>query len=139
MVSVHLKLGGGRKDKARRKRELGGIAAWIDEHDDTEKGFIVLGDMNIEDRGELAEATPTGFLSLNDECCATNTNVRGPKPHDHVMFSVEHTNEIDREYDLVEAVRGAWTLIVRRVLVAFPDCVPQTLRPGERDLECSTA
>jgi hypothetical protein len=30
--------------------------------------------------------TPTGFLSLNDECRPTNTNINGPKPHDHVMF-----------------------------------------------------
>ena len=41
----------------------------IDDADnDGERDFIILGDMNIQDCDELAQATPTGFVSLNDEC-----------------------------------------------------------------------
>ena len=58
LVSVHLQPGDGRKNAARRKHELGSIAAWIDANDETEKDFIVLGDCNIEDAEELADATP---------------------------------------------------------------------------------
>ena len=62
---------------------------------------------------ELEDATPDGYLSLNDECRPTNTNVNGPKPYDHIMFNTTHTGEIDREFDfqvvdLIEAMRGWW-------------------------------
>ena len=113
LVSVHLQPGDGRKDAARRKHELGSIATWVDANDEQEKDFIMLGDCNIEDAEELTDATPGGFLSLNDECRATNTNVRGPKPYDHVFFQPAFTVEIDRDHDmavvnLVEAMRPHW-------------------------------
>ena len=69
------------------------IAAWIDYHDEVERDFVILGDMNIEDAGELAEVTPHGFVSLNNECQPTNTNVSGPKPYDHVMVNRAFTTE----------------------------------------------
>lgn len=91
------------------------IADWIDDHDDVEKDFIILGDMNIEDFNELNDTTPSGFKSLNDECEATNTNVNGPKPYDHVMFNPQFTKEeeIDKKFDfrvynLIEAMRPFW-------------------------------
>ena len=57
--------------------------------------------------------TPAGYLSLNDECRATNTNINGPKPYDHVMFHVTHTSEIDQGFDLevvnlIDAMRAPW-------------------------------
>lgn len=114
LVSVHLQPGGGSGDRARRRHELASIAAWVDARDDTETDFIILGDMSIEDPEELTDTTPEGFLSLNDECRSTNTNVNGPKPYDHVMFRPAVTAEIDRELDLevvnlIEAMRSRWT------------------------------
>ena len=114
LISVHLQPGDGRADRARRAEELATISEWIHAHDQFEHDFIILGDMNIEDAEELAAVTPTGFLSLNDECRPTNTNVNGPKPYDHVMFNTTYTGEIDRSYDmhvvdLVEEMRGNWT------------------------------
>ena len=113
LISVHLQPGDGRKETARRKHELASIAAWIDANDEQERDFIVLGDCNIEDAEELADATPMGFLSLNDECRSTNTNVNGPKPYDHVFFQPSFTTEIDRDYDmtvvdLVKAMQPLW-------------------------------
>lgn len=113
LISVHLKPDGGKKDKARRKEELKAIADWIDQHDEQEKDFIILGDMNIEDLDELRETTPAGFRSLNDQCEATNTNVNGPKPYDHVMYRPRFTREIDKDFDfrvlnLIEAMRPYW-------------------------------
>ena len=69
--------------------------------------------MNIENAAELREDTPSGFLSLNDECRPTNTNVRSPKPYDHIMFNPRFTTEIDQHFDmavinLVEVMRGYW-------------------------------
>jgi len=111
LISVHLKPGASERD--RRRHELNTVARWIDAHDQTEKDFIILGDMNIENAEELGDATPDGYLSLNDECRPTNTNVNGPKPYDHIMFNTTYTGEIDREFDfqvvdLIEAMRGWW-------------------------------
>ena len=113
LISVHLKPGAGSANQARRKEELAAIRAWVDANDDAEKDFIILGDMNIEDCDELREVTPSGFRSLNDECEATNTNVNGPKPYDHVMIRSRFTKEIDKKFDfrvynLIEAMRPFW-------------------------------
>lgn len=113
LISVHLQPGGGRKETARRRHELAAIAAWIERHDLQEKDFIIVGDMNIEDKEELAQATPRGFRSLNDECRATNTNVNAPKPYDHVMYNLTSTTEIDTGFDmqvidLVKAMKSQW-------------------------------
>ncbi len=115
LISVHLMPGGGRKETARRKHELAAIAAWIERNDLQEHDFIILGDMNIEDVEELADATPRGFKSLNDECRPTNTSPKSPKPYDHVMYNVTSTTEIDEEFDmkvvdLVEAMQSKWEL-----------------------------
>lgn len=115
LISVHLKPGAGSKSVARRKHELTAIAGWIQRQDAKEHDFIILGDMNIEDEEELGEATPDGFLSLNDECRQTNTNQRegAGKPYDHVMFHPEHSTEIDTEFDfkvvdLIKEVHKKW-------------------------------
>jgi endonuclease/exonuclease/phosphatase family metal-dependent hydrolase len=100
LISVHLKPGDGPANRARRAEELYAIAAWIDANDQTEHDFIILGDMNIENKKELAATTPSGFVSLNNECRATNTNVRSPKPYDHVMVNTTWTTEIDQTYDM---------------------------------------
>jgi hypothetical protein len=113
LVSVHLKPGSGKKARARRQHELDAIGRWIGEHDAVERDFIVLGDMNIENAKELAAATPVGFVSLNDECRPTNTNVNKPKPYDHVMLRMADTREVDVAFDLqvvdlVEAMQPFW-------------------------------
>ena len=69
--------------------------------------------MNIENQEELANATPAGFISLNDECVPTNTNVNGPKPYDHVMYNMTYTKEIDEDFDfkvvnLIAAMKTFW-------------------------------
>jgi len=115
LISVHLEPNGGTSHKARRKHELSAIANWIDDNNDVEKDFIILGDVNIEDEDELADATPSGYLSLNDECRTTNTNVNSPKPYDHVMYNTTHATEIDTGYDLtvfdlIEKMEPLWLL-----------------------------
>ena len=113
LISVHLQPGAGPAYRARRAEELAAIAEWINSHDQSERDFIILGDMNIENATELASATPTGFISLNNECRPTNTNVRSPKPYDHVMVNTTWTNEVDQSYDmqvvnLLEELRDDW-------------------------------
>jgi hypothetical protein len=117
LISVHLAPDESATD--RRKHELASISSWIDSKDDVEKDFIILGDMNIEDKEELNEIIPEGFVSLNDECTRTNTLINdnpgyGAKPYDHVMYRPEYTsNEIDEEFDivvlnLIELMKGYW-------------------------------
>jgi len=103
LISVHLMPGSRTADMERRRHELAAISAWIDDHDDIEKDFIILGDMNIESPDELQDVTPAGFISLNDECRQTNTNQRAGsgKPYDHVMYRPDNTgHEIDAHFDL---------------------------------------
>lgn len=113
LISVHLKPGAGSSSKARRKEELESIAAWVDANDQTERDFIILGDCNIENTTELTSATPPGFLSLNDECRQTNTNVNGPKPYDHIFYRPADSTEVDQRFDmavvdLIAAMKPFW-------------------------------
>lgn len=113
LISVHLHPDGSKADKKRRKEELAAIRKWIDKHDQKEKDFIILGDMNIEDLDELNDSMPKGFKSLNAACIPTNTNVNGPKPYDQVMYRSRYSKEIEesfgfRVYNLIEAMRPFW-------------------------------
>jgi endonuclease/exonuclease/phosphatase family metal-dependent hydrolase len=110
LISVHLEP----EDKVVRKNEINEIAKWIDANDQFEKDFIVLGDMNIQSKVELEDVMPAGFISLNDECRTTNTNLNGPKPYDHVFYNPSFTaNEIDEDFDmkvinLIEELKDSW-------------------------------
>lgn len=114
LVSVHLQPGASNRSRIRRLHELDTIARWIDDKDTSEKDFIILGDMNIEDCEELNEATPADFVSLNNTCQTTNTNVNGPKPYDHVMYRPLHTQfDMNSSFqfsvvNLVDALRDRW-------------------------------
>ena len=93
--------------------KLDAIRAWVDAHDIVEKDFIILGDMNFQNCDELEAAIPRGYRSLNNECRATNTNVRDPKPYDHVMVRSRFMPEVDKKFDfrvynLIEAMRPFW-------------------------------
>ena len=114
LISVHLKPDPGAAGTARRAHELQAISRWIAANSAEEKDFIIVGDMNIQNAGELGNATPRGYLSLNDQCTPTNTNVNGPRAYDHVMYSTTHSTEVDQGFgfvvvDLVEAVRASWS------------------------------
>lgn len=118
LISVHLKPNSGPKNRNRRKHELSAIADWIHESkspekESPEKDYIILGDMNIYNNKELMSSTPEGFISLNDECRATNTSLNSPKPYDHVMYRPKFTKEIDVVFDmavidLIEAMAPYW-------------------------------
>lgn len=123
LISVHLRPSAGTANAARRKHELASIAQWVQSRPGSEKDYIILGDMNIENATELLSATPAGFQSINffkrdanhpnDYCLNTNTNVNGPKPYDHVMLNAGHTREYDAQFgfkviDLIEAMRAGW-------------------------------
>ncbi|MBA7548395.1 hypothetical protein ES705_40852 [subsurface metagenome] len=114
LISVHLNPEDETEDREFRAREFQAIFAWIDDNDDMEKDFIIVGDMNIQNSDELTNVTPTGYLSLNDECRKTNTAAGSDKPYDHVIYSTTNTtNEIDIDYDievvdLIEAMRDKW-------------------------------
>lgn len=114
LISVHLQPGDSAADQARRQHELTAIANWIASNSDEEKDFIILGDMNIKDAAELTTATSSGYLSLNDECRPTNTNLNSPRPYDHVMYNTRFTTEIDTAFDLkvidlIEVMEPLWT------------------------------
>ena len=62
LISVHLKPNGAQSDPQQHANELASIAQWVEANDDTEKDFIILGDMNIQNCKELASITPSGFI-----------------------------------------------------------------------------
>ncbi len=106
LVSVHLKPNAGAENAARRAHELASIAKWIDDQPDDERGYIILGDMNIQNCDELVRATPPGFKSLNDACVATNTNLNAPRPFDHVMYRAIDTTvaEMPRQLEVLNLI-----------------------------------
>ncbi len=114
LVSVHLAPGHAQADAETRRGELAAIAAWVDQQDGPEGDYLIVGDMNIEDADELAQALPAGFAALNDECRPTNTNPDGPFPYDHVLYRPQFSGrEVDAGFDfqvvdLVEAMREPW-------------------------------
>jgi exonuclease III len=111
LISVHLQPGSSSSETARREQELASIAAWVDANDSVEKDFIILGDMNVQDHTELADITPEDFVSLNDDCLATNTAATG-KPYDHVMYRPAYSHEVQDGLvivKLVEEMKAFWT------------------------------
>lgn len=111
LISVHLKPGTGPGNRARRKQEMDAIAAWIDAHDQDEHDFIILGDMNLQNKAELIDITPAGFFSLNNQFLPTNTQL--DESYDHVMMNLYYTSEVDLQFgflvlDLREALEPAW-------------------------------
>ncbi len=114
LISVHLTQG--ERAVEARRRELAAIARWIDDRDQHERDFIVLGDMNIHDCSERDRILPAGFRALDDRCQATNTvqagDPRKGRPYDQVLVRPEGT-EVDLQSgmqvrDLVEAMRPHW-------------------------------
>jgi len=114
LISVHLEPGTSALNTERRRHELQSIHDWIQAQNSSEHDYIILGDMNIQNHTELVAATPQGFISLNSECVATNTNINGPKPYDHVMLAPNYTAELDEDFglaviNLIDAMRPFWT------------------------------
>jgi endonuclease/exonuclease/phosphatase family metal-dependent hydrolase len=105
LISVHLAPDA--IEQQRRKHELDAIKSWINKNDSKEKDFIILGDMNIEDKEELSKDIPSGFISLNGKCLRTNTLInktsdRGARPYDHIMYRPKYTSsEIDEKFNMV--------------------------------------
>lgn len=125
LISVHLRPNGKttvENDRNRRYNELHSIHRWIIKNKSSEKDFIILGDMNIEDKEELDNLDLDGYTSLYSNCVRTNTIINlnvnaGAKPYDHVMYNVAHTsNEIDMDYgfkviNLINSMKPYWTSI----------------------------
>lgn len=110
LISVHFQPGSGSDDRQRRKEEIDAIADWIDENDDSEKDYLIVGDMNIHSQEELVAVIPTGFRSLNENCLPTNLATNG-RPYDHVFYRPAYSDEVvDSLYivDLVEEMRSYW-------------------------------
>ena len=115
LISTHLKPNADRESVARRKVELAAIEEWINNNNDVEKDIIILGDMNLHKEEELIDVTPSGYLSLNDECRKTNTSRKTDKPYDHVMYNTTYSaGMIDTDFDLevidlVAVMKDYWT------------------------------
>jgi hypothetical protein len=114
-ISVHLAQGSGPAARKRRQGELMSIASWIAVQPRSERDYVILGDMNLQNCVELHAVSPTGYRSLNDDCRSTNTNPTGPKPFDHVMYRPDSSGlEIDEDQglaiiNLVETMKSRWT------------------------------
>jgi endonuclease I len=114
LVPVHLRPGLRNVDAERRREELGAVHDWIESQGSAERDYIILGDMNIEDADELESDRPDEFVSLNEECRATNTNSNSPRPFDHVMVNPAFTTEVDAAFglrivNLIDAFRQSWS------------------------------
>lgn len=114
LISVHLQPGDSDRDTIRRKTELASIAEWIDDNDNAEQDFFIVGDMNFEDCAEIDEITPTGLSALNSgsDCINTNVNSNG-KPYDNVLFTAAGGEELQANeglevINLIRAMTQPW-------------------------------
>lgn len=96
VVSTHLMPGKGKRQRLRRYHELNSIFTWINErkHSQTEKDFIVLGDMNVYDCDTLDTHLKDGFKRANTDCLASNLKMN--EPYDQVLFT-NYSNVSDYE------------------------------------------
>ncbi|MDX2361730.1 MAG: hypothetical protein QNK23_13055 [Crocinitomicaceae bacterium] len=90
LISVHLKPGDGRADRARRQHELVSLFDWVDAQNEENLDFITLGDCNIYKLEEFVHFEAEDMFSLNRECKSTNTKLyelasKG-RPYDHVFY-----------------------------------------------------
>lgn len=117
LISVHLHPDAGPKHRARRQTELEATFAWINTHNDSERDFLVAGDMNFQNCDELTNRTPIAHRSLNEACFATNTaeakNPKKGRPYDNVIINPADTVELDFEhgfliYDLLAYMEDHW-------------------------------
>ena len=113
IISVFLRDGGSNRDVKRRKDELASVVRWINTHNKVEKDFVILGTMNISNAQELKDVIPFGFVSLNEKCRSTVTDISSSKPYDHVLFNPIQVHEIDNHFDLkvldlARALEGMW-------------------------------
>ncbi len=108
LLSAHLHTGPSKANAEKRKRELAALYSWIknSKSKDSERDYFIIGDLNIENARELSEATSgTNFHSLNTLAqFPTNTNINGPKPYDHVIFSPGDTTEVQplRNFEVLD-------------------------------------
>lgn len=126
LVSVHLQPDTGFWNEVKRSHELDSIARWIDLNDSDEKDFIIVGDMNVQSQEELSRIIPSGFISMNKNCLPTNTNIKKPKPYDHVMYRPTYTQmDIDSAYpfkvgSLVDEMKVYWDTTVEGEYPGMP-------------------
>lgn len=117
-ISVHFPAGEGDISERKRKEELEHIFKWISEHNEKEKDFVILGDLNINSKEELKALFSSPYLSLhdvtlNDTCLQTNTHPI-PKCYDHVIFNLSNTPEIGEGFsfsiiDLKRDLEEGWS------------------------------
>ena len=120
VINAHLKASA--NQAAGRKIELAKIAQWCnaDAASTGEQDHLIVGDLNIQSSGELANALPAGFVSLNST--PLFTNLIGTAPYDHVLYRTNTTtSDIDLDagftvLDLKERMRTTW-----RFSIPYPD------------------
>lgn len=113
MISVHLQPKSGPSYRQRRKEELESIFQWIKQSEMPERDFYIVGDMNFYSCDVLLDMSIGEFETLNNECLATNTNVKSPQPYDHVLYRKNYSSEVNQEYgfrvvNLIEVMKSFW-------------------------------
>lgn len=103
IINVHLDKDA--NETSERLGELLAISQYASTVADSEKDFLIVGDMNIQDESEYKEVLPGGWVSLNDSCVTTNVagskNENNRKPYDHVMYRPTFTaNDLDLVFDV---------------------------------------
>lgn len=92
IVSTHFKPGKGRAKKERRYHELASTIKWVNEKQksNSERDYIILGDMNVYDCDVLDSHLTSGFTRASKECL--NTNFKRSEPYDQVLYNKLYTS-----------------------------------------------
>jgi hypothetical protein len=102
LISTDLAGGTGAVSRARRTHELHAIENWIERRceEGRERDFIVLGNMNFTDAGDMLASVPSSLKSLNEDCRSTMLDPARREPRDHVLYRPQATREVDARFGL---------------------------------------
>jgi hypothetical protein len=97
-----------------RQRELMSIKNWIlsQQRVSSERDYIVLGDMNIQNQLELRsflDVAPQEAVLWSLNWRGVGTNLRKRKPYEQILFNPHHTTEIQPIMEIVD-ITGVWDI-----------------------------
>ncbi len=128
LISVHLHEGEKEEDRAKRATELGAIVDWIDGQTTGETEYIIVGNMQFADCGEILTCAPSGWRFLNPtyggDCLATDATLAPNRPYDGILFTqrveVDHAFGL-RVIDLVTGLAAIWDPFGEPIETAYGD------------------
>ena len=117
--------GKSKKKRARRYHELTSVFNWISiqQQNNSERDYIILGDMNVYKCDRLDNHLINGFTRANKQCF--NSNLRRTYPYDQVLYNKAYTHLKDyRVIDMFEYFNIPKSTPNKKIIAKYSDHHP---------------